>query len=49
MEDKRVHAFPKSISPKANVIARLDFELVTTRSLSSKLATTPQRFLMYQY
>ena len=25
--DKRVHAFPKSISPKVNVIARLEFEL----------------------
>ena len=27
-EDKRVHAFPKSRRPKANVTAQLDFELV---------------------
>ena len=26
-EDKWVHAFPKGICPKANVIARLEFEL----------------------
>ena len=26
--DKRVHTFPKGISPKVNVIARLEFELI---------------------
>ena len=26
-EDRRVHTFPKSICPKGNVIARLEFEL----------------------
>ena len=28
LRDKGVHAFPKSISLKVNVIARLEFELV---------------------
>ena len=27
-EDKGVHTFPKGIYPKANVIARLEYELV---------------------
>ena len=27
--DKWVHTFPKGISPKVNVIARLEFELAT--------------------
>ena len=27
LEIKRSHTFPKSISPKVNVIARLEFEL----------------------
>ena len=27
-EDKRVHAFPKDINPKINVMAQLEFELV---------------------
>ena len=36
--DKRVHTFPKGISPKGNIIARLEFELayydVTVKHLS---------------
>ena len=27
VSDKKVHTFPNSISPKVNVIARLEFEL----------------------
>ena len=26
MEDKEIHAFPKNITPKVNVTARLEFE-----------------------
>ena len=40
--DKRVHTFPKGISPKVNVIARLEFELIYFKMQSSTLVITPQ-------
>ena len=38
---KEVHAFPKDIYPKVNVIAPLEFKLAMI-SQSSSLAITPQ-------
>ena len=32
--DKAVHAFPKSISPKGNMIAKLEFELAYTKTIA---------------
>ena len=39
--NKSVNIFPKSISLKVSIIARLEFELVFMVSQSSTLATTP--------
>ena len=42
--DKGIHTFRKSISPKANVIAQLEFELATVMLHSSALTTMPREF-----
>ena len=41
-ESKEVHTFPKGISPKVNVLARLEFELAHFEATINTLVITPR-------